>query len=144
MAVPAFIPLPARRININTAGQAHLNGRSSRDPEPAKKVKGTNTSQESSKRWAHSHALPPHRLPLETASGSLPFLQIRKLRIRLGQADSRGAASTEVRLEPQNTPPGAGHKGVLRVSSPVQTFALGCSGAALVRMLNTPISREMQ
>lgn len=59
MAAPAFIPLPARRININTARQAHLNGRSGPDPAPAKKVKGTNTSQGPSNGWAHSHTLLP-------------------------------------------------------------------------------------
>lgn len=70
MAAPAFIPLPARRININTARQAHLNGRSGPDPASAKPVKGTNTSWEPCKGRARSHALPPlthSRLPAGVA-----------------------------------------------------------------------------
>ena len=70
MAAPAFIPLPARRSNINTARQAHLNGRSGPDPASAKPVKGTNTSWEPCKGRARSHALPPlthSRLPAGVA-----------------------------------------------------------------------------
>lgn len=45
MAASAFIPFPARRININTAPQAHLNGRCGPDPAPALEVKGSNQSR---------------------------------------------------------------------------------------------------
>lgn len=41
MAGPAFIPLPARRININTARRAHLNALRGRDPAPATTVRAT-------------------------------------------------------------------------------------------------------
>lgn len=75
-------------------------------------------------RWARSHASPPLR--------QSPFSRMRKLRNALGQAERRGAAGTEVRLQPHLGGRGGG-AGCLESSepnSPVETLAclevLGC------------------
>lgn len=59
MAASAFIPFPARSININTAPQAHLNGRCGPDPAPALEVKGSNRSGAGSLEPV-THSLVPH------------------------------------------------------------------------------------
>lgn len=58
MAASAFIPFPARRININTAPQAHLNGRCGPDPAPALEVKGPNQSRAGSQELVTHSGVP--------------------------------------------------------------------------------------